>query len=291
MSTHGPIDAATLVAETTTVVSLPEVYLRVKQVIDDPDAGLADVASILSRDPGMTARLLRVANSAFFGLAARVDNVTQAVNLLGPRMVHDLVLATSVTRAFDGLCDSVMNMDVFWQNSIYRAVLARLLASEGGLVDCDRFFIVGLLADIGHLAMYHAAPQPCLRALQLAQEEGVALSVAEDRLVGCHYAEVGGRLLRAWRLPESICEPVLFQSQPARADGYVRDAAIAGIVGQAVFSAGADVPLAAREIDVAAEYWRLARITQAQCEQALPAADKAAVEVLAMIFGGHSEVA
>ena len=262
-----PVNADELVEETTTVVSLPEVYLRVKQAIDDPDAGLCDIASILSRDPGMTARLLRVANSAFFGLAARVDNVTQAVNLLGPKMVHDLVLATSVTRAFDGLCDSVINMDVFWQNSIYRAVLCKLLAVEGGVVGNDRFFVIGLLTDIGHLPMYHAVPNTCQAALDKSLADGSPLFAAERELVGFDYAEVGGKLLRAWGLPESICQPVLFQVDPARSEGYLRDAAIARIVDEIVNSAAPDVALAEREIDIAAENWQLAQVSELQYQQ------------------------
>ena len=285
------MNADDLVENTRTIVSLPEVYLRIKRAIDDPDAGMCDIASILSRDPGMTARLLRVANSAFFGLAAKVDNINLAVNLLGQKRVHDLVLATSVTRVFHRLCDSVINMEGFWQNSVYRALLCKLLATEGGVIGNDRFFIIGLLTDIGHLPMYHAVPKSCLAALDKSRTGDTPLYVAERALVGFDYAEVGGKLLRAWGLPESIYQPVLCQAQPERSEGYQRDAAVARIVDEIVNSAAPDVALAERKIDIAPDYWRLAQVSELQCTQQLKIADKSAIEVLSMIFSGQSEVA
>ncbi len=285
------VQADVLVAETTTVVSLPEIYLRVKRVVDDPDAGLSDIASILSRDPGMTASLLRIANSAFFGLSSKVDNPTLAVNLLGPQLVHDLVLATSVTRAFSGVCDSVMNMDIFWQNSIYCAALCKLLAEECNVLSSERFFIIGLLFDIGHLVMYNGVADSCQAAASKALQEMLPLHVVESEVVGCNYAEVGGKLLASWGLPESLCQPVLFQACPEKAEGYVQDAAIANIASGIVCSVSPNVPLADRELNVEPDAWQLAGISEVQCRQVLKIADKSASEVLATIFPGQSEAA
>ena len=255
--------ADTLISETTAVVSLPEIYLRIKQAIDDPDAGLCDIASILSRDPGMTARVLKVANSAFFGVVSKVDAPMVAVNLLGPQLVHDLVLATSITRAFSGINDSVMNMDVFWQNSVYCAVLCKLLAEECNALNSERLFIVGLLSDIGHLVMYHEVAGACQAALSKAHQEMCPLHDAENEIVGCNYADVGGKLLESWGLPESLCQPILFQTDPKKADGYIQDAAIANIASSIVNSESPDVPLANRELNISPIIWKYAGISEA----------------------------
>jgi HD-like signal output (HDOD) protein len=285
------VQADTLVAETTTVVSLPEIYLRVKQVIDDPNTGLIDIATIVSRDPGLTARLLKIANSVFFGVRSKVENPMLAVNLLGPQLVHDLVLATSVTRAFSGVCDSVMNMDIFWQNSIYSATLCKLLAEECNVLNTERFFISGLLSDIGHLVMYQQAADSCQAALAIATQQMKPLHAVETQVVGCNYAEVGGKLLKSWGLPDSLCQPVLYQASPEKAEGYIQDAAIVHIASNIIYSIGPDVPLASRDINVEPDIWQLANISEIQCREVLKVADKSANEVLSMLFMGLSEVA
>lgn len=96
----GMASAEELVASTLKLVTLPAVYLRAKKVIDDPDSTLGDLAEVIGQDPAITVRLLRIANSAFFGFAARIDTVVRAVNILGMQQVHDLLLATSVSTTF-----------------------------------------------------------------------------------------------------------------------------------------------------------------------------------------------
>ena len=82
------------------LVSLPEIYLRLRDVLDDPDSNLADVADVVGNDPAMTAHVLRLVNSAYFGLATEVDTLSHAVSMLGTQEVHDLVLAVSVAESF-----------------------------------------------------------------------------------------------------------------------------------------------------------------------------------------------
>ena len=110
--------------------SLPEVYLRVRETLDRPDYDVDEVARSISQDPSLTARLLRVVNSPFFGLVAQSDNVKRAITLLGPRQIHDLVLATVVTASFSRLDVSLVDMRRFWRNSVYCGVIARQLGSS-----------------------------------------------------------------------------------------------------------------------------------------------------------------
>ena len=106
------MNAHDLVTGNLRLTTLPDVYLKVKAVVDDPDAGVADMVQAIEHDPGITARLLRIANSAFFGFAAKVETVSRAVSLLGTQQIHDLVLATSLAGVPCVACMSKVTLNV-----------------------------------------------------------------------------------------------------------------------------------------------------------------------------------
>ena len=178
--------------------SLPDVYLRLKEVLDDPDFCMADVAQVVGNDPAMTARLLRIVNSAYFGLATEIETVNRAVGLLGTQEVHDLVLAVSVAQSFAGMSNEVMNMQRYWKRSVRTAVAAKELASLCNVLDGERLFVGGLLRDIGHLFLYQYAPTKALQALELAKAQQAPLYKAERAVIGADYASVGAELMRQW---------------------------------------------------------------------------------------------
>lgn len=150
------------VTENAKLISLPDVYLRLKSVIDDPGFAMNDIADVISQDPAMTARLLRLVNSAYFGFAAKIDTVNRAVGMLGSQQVHDLVLAASVAQRFEGMSNQVMDMERFWLRSVTRAIACRELAVMCNMLDGERVFVAGLLSDIGHLIMYQSVPDAAL---------------------------------------------------------------------------------------------------------------------------------
>ena len=112
------------------LVTLPDLYIRLRAVIDDPDFYMGQVAEVIANDPAMTARVLKLVNSAFFGLPAKIDTVSRAVGMLGTQQIHDLVLASSVTETFSGMSTNVVDMQIFWHRSVYSAVAARLIAAK-----------------------------------------------------------------------------------------------------------------------------------------------------------------
>ena len=209
-----------LVSGTEDLLSLPEVYFQVKALVQDPDAGAAELAEIISCDPGLSARFLRVANSAFFGMRGRVETVSRAVAIMGMQQVHDIVLATSVARAFSGIPSSLVDMEQFWRKSVYCAIVARMLAVRSDVLDSERLFVEGLLSDVGHLVMYLKVPGPARQALSEARQEQSPLHLMERKLVGCDYAQVGGELMSAWGLPESLATAIRFHTEPAAAQDH-----------------------------------------------------------------------
>lgn len=214
------------VMEAARLVSLPDVYLRLKNILDDPDFTMAEVAVVISQDPATTLRLLRMVNSSFYGFKGKVETISRAITLLGTQQVHDLVLATSVAQVFKGLSPDLMDMRKFWQSSVYCAVTSRMLASLVAGCDKERLFVAGLLRDIGHLFMYQAIPDLSEQALLAAREAGEPLHTIERTLIGFDYAKVGAEVLRTWSLPESLWLITMFHVEPEKAEKYPLETAL-----------------------------------------------------------------
>lgn len=215
-----------LVSSVFKLFSLPDVFIRCKALLDDPNASISEMGKVISTDPGLTTRLLRIANSAFFGFASKIDTVPRAITLMGTRQLHSLILATSVARAFDKIPEKLVDMSAFWWHSVYGGVAARLLAAECNVLDTDRLFVAGLLRDIGHLIMYQKIPDQTRNALQRSRETGEALFLVERELLGFDYAEVGAELMRAWNLPVSLQDAIGHHTEPGKAGEFALEAAI-----------------------------------------------------------------
>ena len=198
------------------LISLPEAYLRLKQVIDDPDYTVQQVAEAVSHDPALTTRVLRLINSPYFGLASPIDNIPRAVSLLGPQQIHDLALATSVAHSFSGIDPKRHDLNRFWNDSLFCALVAKQLASLCRLEQPERLFVAGLLSDLGHLILYQSIPQETLNAERLAREQTRPLVEVEREFLGLDYARVGATLMRQWRLPESLIEATEYHPEPQR---------------------------------------------------------------------------
>lgn len=247
------------------LVSLPDVYLRLRSVLDDPNSNLADVADVVGNDPAMTTRLLRIVNSAYFGLGNEIDTVSRAVGLLGTQEVHDLVLAASVAKSFEGISSELMDMQRFWRQGVRRAIIGRELAVLCNVLDGERLFVAGLLSDIGHLYIYQLAPQKAQQAIELSQVQGIPLYKAEQALLGTDYARVGGELMRRWQLPQSLWEPTEFQVEPTGSQEYELFTSLVHIAIHLADGADKDLDTAICLAGVWAHAWEVTGLSAAQC--------------------------
>lgn len=247
------------------LVSLPDVYLRLRSVLDDPNSNLADVADVVGKDPAMTTRLLRIVNSAYFGLGNEIDTVSRAVGLLGTQEVHDLVLAASVAKSFEGMSSELMDMQRFWRQGVRRAIIGSELAVLCNVLDGERLFVAGLLSDIGHLYIYQLAPQKAQQAIELAQVQGIPLYKAEQALLGTDYARVGGELMRRWQLPQSLWEPTEFQVEPTGSQEYELFTSLVHIAIHLADGADKDLDTAICLAGVWAHAWEVTGLSAAQC--------------------------
>lgn len=190
------------------LVPLPQAYVRIRQLVDDPEAPLAAVTEVVQGDPALTGRLLRLANSAWLGAATPVDTVEQAVRLLGMNQVHDMALATSAVGSLSHLRADLFDVVTFWRTSVYCGVGARELARGCRLPAPSRLFVSGLLHDIGSLVIAHELPEAFADCRAQARQYERPYYELERAIFGFDYAEVSAELMRQWNLPAALVEPV-----------------------------------------------------------------------------------
>lgn len=193
---------------------MPGVAHRLLMLADAPDAAVQQIEAALRQDPGLTANLLKLANSAYFGIPSRVGSVRQAVMLLGLKRVVQLVVAACAGAMLDA---DVPGYDLpageLWRHSLAVSVAAKGLARELKLEAADEIFTAGLLHDVGKLILGQFVQEEYARIEQtLAQ--GMPFECAEAAVLGMDHAEIGAQVLAQWSLPENIVQAVRWHHRP-----------------------------------------------------------------------------
>ena len=228
MTSAQPATPETLVSEVRDLVSLPDIAVQINALVDDPKASAGAIGQLIMTDPSLTARLLRIANSPFFGLSARVATVDRAVTVVGAKQIRDLVIATCALQAFKGIPNALVSMDDFWYHSLYCAIIARLLGRNRKLPHADSLFVAGLLHDIGQLVIFNRLPEAAREIMRLSMEDPHAVDMhqAEMEVLGFDHATVGGKLLHNWRLPPLLEACVALHHRPLEAKDFAVEVAI-----------------------------------------------------------------
>lgn len=228
-----------LVNDAATVYSLPTLYDRLVQAINHPRSSIADITKIISDDQGLSARILRMANSPRFGYHTQVDSITEAVTIVGTQQLSDLTLAVSVIDIFRGVPGELFNMTSFWQHSITCAIIARCLAICRRESNPERYFLSGMLHDIGQLLLCEQAPEFVRDLVIESRTSGQPLYELQRATFGFDHGDVGGGLLNLWRIPASIAETVTYHHAPEQAKLYRTETAllhVADVIAHAIQS-------------------------------------------------------
>ena len=198
--------------------SLPAIYNDLSREIEAQNSDAQAIADIFSKDMAMSAKLLQLVNSSFFGLGRRISSIKQAVTLLGLTQIKDLVLSTHIFEAFSGsktLC--ALSVDSLWKQSLAVAELSRKISvSEGQTEDRpDQAYMGGLLHNLGLLIFVSRQPEKVNELLAKADETKTSPITLEQSIFGVSCNEAGGYLLGLWKLPPRIVEAILLQDQPS----------------------------------------------------------------------------
>jgi HD-like signal output (HDOD) protein len=187
-------------------IPLPAVYHSIRGLIVRPDAAIEDFVEVINLDPALAWRIIRIANSQFFGYSKKAHTVKEAIALIGTIQLHDLLLCSLAIRAFSGIPLDIINQEEFWRCSIYCGISARLLAKKCMLPTRERLFTAGLLHEIGHLVMYAQIPEQMQDIFFELQESYKPQHQLEREVIGFDYGEVGSEIMQLWHLPENYCD-------------------------------------------------------------------------------------
>ena len=286
VSTKYSVTPDELVSSVVSLVSLPEIYIRVNEMLDDPNTTAHAIGKVISQDTGLTARLLKLVNSPEYGFSSKIDTVSRAVSIIGLRELRDLISSASAIENFSTIPTEILNMVRYWRHSVYCGVVARLLAEQCDVLHSERLFVAGLLHDIGKLVMSERIPEQVRQAMVLSEKQSVFDFQAEQSVIGYDHAEVGGRLLRAWQMPDSLCNAVEFHHEPLKAENALMETCIVHI-------ANAMTGLAERGLDsdtdmlvepVVEEAWEITGLDESMIEPVLLLAGPLFTEALESIL-------
>jgi HD-like signal output (HDOD) protein/CheY-like chemotaxis protein len=205
-----------LVSGAGTLPSIPAVYVELMKSLEDPEGCAQDVANAIAKDPAMTAKILQLSNSAFFGLRRRISDPRDAVLYLGLETLKALALSVKVFSQFTVKPLSRFSIEDLGKHLMLTGILARKIAIAEGLPkqEVEDSFMAGLLHDIGKLVLITAAPEKYEQAMRLAELTGVQRRDAEQETFGTTHSEIGTYLLWLWGLPDSVVEAVAYHHTP-----------------------------------------------------------------------------
>jgi HD-like signal output (HDOD) protein len=202
------------------------VLKQIEAELKSPQSSLITVGEAIEMDPDLTSRLLRLGNSPFYGYSSRLTSVSEAVSLIGIRQVQDLLVASSIIARFKGVPEEYVTMESFWRHSLACGIASRVVAMELDMPNPDRFFVAGLLHDVGRLVLLGQGAEATQEVFTLYKKERMLLREAEMRVLGFDHQQIGAALVRLWRYPPALISAVGTHHQPVVGEQGREDAVI-----------------------------------------------------------------
>lgn len=203
------------VAAANVFVSFPETFFRILEVIDDPGSTAGHLANVVGKDPGMSAKLLRLVNSPFYGFPQQIDSLERAVALVGTRELSELALGITIVQSFKGIASNILSTQEVWTHSLACGVFARVLASHSKGPAGEALFVAGILHDTGRLVMLSQIPGVVAEAMRLSLRECLPMFRAERQILGWDHTDLARELFQAWGLPRSLQEAAAGHHMPS----------------------------------------------------------------------------
>ena len=221
MSPSAKVDLHRRIEQVGELPTLPHVVQKLASMIGRPNVSAEEIGSLIEKDQVLSAKVLRLANSPFYGFPSRIASVAHAVVVLGLNVVKGLTLCAT---AFDMMKNAGMNE--LWRHSLGVAITAHILGTKAALKNPEEVFVAGLLHDIGKVVLYVKWPDVGRQITTAARQSAHSLMESEQKLFDVTHADVGGWLATAWHLPTSLREPILYHHTPAAAQGAQLQTAI-----------------------------------------------------------------
>jgi HD-like signal output (HDOD) protein len=205
---------------------LPSTVVEINEIVADPMASANDVAEVVNKSPSLTALLLKITNSAFYGFPSKIDNISRAVTLIGSKQIASLALGVSMMHSFKDIPKAIVDMEAFLKHSLACGLISRILSAYKNIRQTEQMFVSGLLHDIGRLILYKDFPHESKLYFKLAMESDKSLYSVERIHIGYSHARIGKHLINAWKLPIVLENNVVFHHRPSDAPDQKKAAII-----------------------------------------------------------------
>ncbi len=202
------------------------IYCELQKVMHHPDTSFQELDAIIRIDSSLTARLLRVVNSAYYGFKSKVETITHALSIVGMDQLMELVVATSILGKFRGIPNELFNMNLFWRHSVAVGLASRTIAEIKKEDKPERYYVAGLLHDLGRLVLCLSVPDQSLKIFEEHSQGENPMTFYEEEHLDCNHAQVGAALFKRWNLPDFLQAVVGGHHDPFRNPEWETQASI-----------------------------------------------------------------
>jgi HD-like signal output (HDOD) protein len=213
-----------LIEDVEELLSLPDVVMRANELIDSETADVESIAEVIALDPSLTAQLLKLVNSAFYGLPSKIETISRAITVIGMQELRSLILSASAVEVFNKVAPEAIDMNDFWFRSIYVGLAAKQIS--GDRRKAEMFFLTGLMHDVGKIVLFMKHDAIANEMLREAMDSDKSLHQIEKEKMGFTASQVSSALLQNWGLAETLYGPIAIIYENVEASPYLKDAAI-----------------------------------------------------------------
>jgi HD-like signal output (HDOD) protein len=203
--------------ENITLPEIPSIVFELNEVIANPLSSAEDIAQVVHRSPSLTALLLKIVNSPFYGFPSKIDKISLAVTLIGTREISGLALGISIISLFNNIPKEILSMYSFLRHSLACGIISRILAAHKSVPQTEQMFVSGLLHDLGRLILYSYFPEESRNILYRARLTDRLLFLQENDCLGCNHTHLVKQLLQQWKLPMVLENNVFYHHCPSEA--------------------------------------------------------------------------
>ncbi len=275
------IELEALTDHASKLFTLPSIVFQLQELLYEQSSTADEIARLISLDPALTARILRLANSSFYSFPAQIDTVARAVTIVGTNEIYNLALATAAVSTFRGVRSDIINMPNFWKHSVYSGLVAKNLLNQSGVRNSEYLFVAGLLHSIGILVLIEQFPEVINKIEALPHT--MASWDREQQILGFTYGDCSYQLLADWNLPLNIIRPVLHQHNPEATEASYQMASACVHIGDRAASSLLCSDQFNYKAAINPDAWSLIEIDEENLSVAMEYADENVMQILGIL--------
>lgn len=261
--------------------SLPEIYIRVSELMENENSTSEQIGEVVETDPALTARILKMVNSAFYGFQHEISTISQSIFILGRDRLRQILIGTVLGGVFGNMNNRVFSMNDFWYESVKTALLARQLCSESDIkYQSETLFTAGLLHKIGRLIMVERMPVESLLVQNAIDVDDEDIFQAERRNFGFTHCELGAAFISKWGLPQILSDIAQYYEDPEQAQEFTEEVRLIHLASHLTFLVS---PIEVEEVEFALEDipgWEMTGLYSERITEACILAEEQVYEVM-----------